>query len=505
MPPKRPNPRKLFPSNPWIRFAPAAAVLLLAGCAVGPDYRRPETAPPAAFKEAPADWKTAAPSDAADRGTWWRTFNDPELNALEERVAVSNQTLAQNVANYEEARQLARSDRTSFLPLLSANGSAGRSKAPAVANSPVSPSPVNNFSASLAASWEPDLWGKLSRTVESDVATAQADAAALASARLSIQTTLAEDYIQLRVLDQKQQLLNNAVEAYRRSLKISTNKYAVGVAARSDVILAQTQLDSTRAQSIDVGVQRSQLEHAIAVLVGTAPSAFSIAGRPAADLAVPAIPAQMPSSLLERRPDVAQAEREVASANARIGVQTAAYFPAISLTGDLGYQSSRLSKIFEAPFRFWSLGGQVSDALLDWGQRHDQVLAARAVYNGSVANYRQVVLTAFQQVEDNLSGLRILAEEAAVEDVAVNEAAEAARISQNEYNAGTVDYTTVVTAEVTELNNRESALAILEERLVSSAALMAALGGGWDASDLPSAGQVVGHDSQAPEAVAAVK
>jgi NodT family efflux transporter outer membrane factor (OMF) lipoprotein len=304
---------------------------------------------------------------------------------------------------------------------------------------------------------------------------------------LSLQTALAEDYITLRSLDERRRLLERAVDAYRRTLTISQNRYDAGVTARSDVVSAQTQLDNARAQLIDVGVQRAQLEHAIAVLVGRAPAEVTIAPQATFALAMPAIPPQMPASLLERRPDVAEAERQVAAANARIGVQTAAWFPAISISASDGFQGSVLDKLLTAPNRFWSLGADAAESLLDWGQRSANVRAARAAYEGSVAGYRQTVLGALQEVEDNLASLHILEEEAQVEDAAVGEAAEAARIALNEYNAGTVDYTTVAAAQVAELNSRISALTILRSRLTSSVGLISALGGGWTTADLPDA------------------
>jgi NodT family efflux transporter outer membrane factor (OMF) lipoprotein len=434
------------------------------------------------------------------------------LNDLEGRVATSNFSLQQTAANYEEARQMARADRATLLPTLSADGSAQREKTGsngAVAsggggiNVSAPTGPVSTFSASLQASWEPDFWGKVRRLTEGAVATAQADAADLASARLSTQASLAEDYIGLRILDAKKQLLDHAVEDYRRTLSITQNKYDVGVAARSDVLTAQTQLDSTRTQALDVGVQRAQLEHAIAVLVGRAPSEFSIAPRPALDLAVPDIPLELPSQLLERRPDIAAAERAMAAANANIGVQTSAYFPDLTLSAAGGFEGSPLDQLFTAPNRFWSLGSQLSETLFDAGERRAEVLQARAAYDASVAGYRQTVLSAFQQVEDNLAGLRILGQEVQIQDAAVSEAADATRITLNEYKAGTVDFTTVTTAQVTELTNRETALAIIQSRLTAGVALVEALGGGWSASDLPTAHQVVTKHSQDGAVVAA--
>jgi len=476
--------------TPASRAIGAALLFLAAGCAVGPDYKRPEVATPASFKE-DAEWRTAAPDDGAKRGPWWEAFNDPVLNDLEARAEASNLTVVQALANYEEARQVARADRTAYLPTVSATGAASRSRAPLSQGAQGHGLTSSLDTAELQASWEPDFWGRLRRTVEADIAAAQANAADLASARLSTQGTLAQDYIELRAADDQIRLLENAVEAYKRTVSITQNKYSVGVAARSDVITAQTQLDSTRAQLIGAGVQRAQLEHAIAVLLGKAPSDFSIARRPDVGLAIPQVPARMPSSLLERRPDVAAAERDAAAANAKIGIQTAAYFPSFSISGAAGYEGSPLNQLITTPFKFWTLGAQATDALLDWGQRRDVVLSARAAYDAAAANYRQAVLTAVQQVEDNLAGLRILKAEAQVEQDAVAEAAQAAQIALNEYNAGTVDFTTVATAQVTELTNRETALGINTSQLTSSVALIQALGGGWASADLPSPAQVV--------------
>jgi NodT family efflux transporter outer membrane factor (OMF) lipoprotein len=439
---------------------------------------------PAAFKEDSA-WKVAAPDDGAKRGPWWEVFGDPVLNQLEAQIEASNQSVQEAIANYDEARQIVRSDRTGYLPTVSAAGSVQRTREPAAAAFPGGTSPSTQYTAELEASWAPDIWGKLRRTVEADVATAQASAADLALARLSMQATLAEDYIGLRAADDKIRLLEDAVEAYKKTLKITNNKYAVGVSARSDIITAQTQLDSTRAQLIDVGITRAQYEHAVAVLVGKAPSDFSIARTATIGLTLPQIPAQLPSTLLERRPDVAAAERQAIAANAKIGIQAAAYYPTLSVSGDAGYEGSPLGSLISAPFRFWTLGAQAADTLLDWGQRHDLVQSARAAYESSAANYRQTVLTALQQVEDNLAGLRILRSEATVEDAAVAEAAQASQIALNEYNAGTVDFTTVAAAQVTELTNRETALGIVQSQLTSSVALIQALGGGWSATDLP--------------------
>jgi NodT family efflux transporter outer membrane factor (OMF) lipoprotein len=477
-------PRRRSEGNRIASLLACCAAGLLAGCAVGPNFKRPAMALPPAFKE-DAGWTSAAPGDGSDRGPWWEVFGDPVLNDLETRLGASNESIIEAAANYEEAREIARSDRTTFLPFLSASGSADRSRQ-TDASSPTGHGPTtSSYNAQLEASWQPDFWGKIRRTVEADVAGAQASAADLASARLSSQGDLALDYVDLRAADDKIRLLEDAVAAYARTVKITQNKYSVGVAARSDVITAQTQLDSARAQLINGSVVRAQLEHAIAVLVGVSPSDFSIARRPELGLTIPEVPAQMASTLLERRPDIAAAERQAAQENARIGIQTAAYFPDFTITGSGGYEGGTLTHLISDPFRFWTLGAQATDALLDWGQRHDLVLSAKAAYEASAANYRLTVLTAIQQVEDNLAGLRILKDEATVEDVAVAEAAQAAQIALNEYDAGTVDFTTVATAQVTELSNRETALTIHQQQLNSSIALIQALGGGWKMSDLP--------------------
>ena len=414
---------------------------------------------------------------------------------MENEATASNQSLLQAAANYEQARQIARADRATLFPSISADGSYLRERAGTSTGFAVDTA----AQAGLEASWTPDFWGRIRRLTESDVAAAQASAADLANARLSIQATLAQDYIQLRIADEQDRLYANAVEAYRRTLQISENKYKVGVAARSDVISAQALVDAARAQQINAGVQRAQLEHAIAVLLGKPPAGFLIASQPALALPVPAIPVALPSALLERRPDIASVERAVASANAKVGVQTAAYFPDLTLSGAAGYEATALNQLFRAANRTWSLGGNVSETLLDFGQRRAQLLEARAAYDATVAGYRQTVLTAFQGVEDDLSTLRILEAEAQVQAAAVAEATDASRITLNEYKAGTVDYTTVVTAQVAELTDRQSALAILQSRLTTSVALLEALGGGWTAADLPAPRAVLArHPADGP-------
>ena len=478
----------LSPISLWLA---AAALAVAGGCAVGPDYNRPGVATPAAFREAEG-WKVANPSDGANRGPWWSLFQDPILDQLETEAAASNQSLRQAAANYEEARQVARADRAALLPSISADGSYLRDRVSEAPGSVV----TTAAQAGLEASWAPDFWGRIRRLTEADIAAAQASAADLASARLAVQAALAQDYIELRIADEQNRLYANAVEAYRHTLEISENKYKVGVAARSEVISARALVDAARAQQINSGVQRAQLEHAIAVLLGKPPAALSIAPQPALSLPVPEIPPALPSTLLERRPDIAAAERAVAAANARVGIQTAAFFPNLTLSGAAGYGATAFDGLFRAANRTWSLGGNASEILFDFGQHRAQLLEARAAYDATVAAYRQTVLAAFQGVEDSLSTLRILAAEADVQAAAVAEAADASRITLNEYRAGTVDYTTVVTAQVSELNDREAALVTLQGRLTTSVALLEALGGGWTAADLPAPRAVTARRQQ---------
>ncbi|HUJ85593.1 MAG TPA: efflux transporter outer membrane subunit [Burkholderiales bacterium] len=454
----------------------ALAVILgaaLGGCMAGPDYRRPEVEVPAAYKEAGA-WKPAQPNDAARRGQWWKVFGDPELDALVAQIEIGNQNLRLAEAQYRQARALVGQARAALFPSLSGSVSVVRGRSPA--SGPASTSHV----LSLDASWEADLWGRVRREVEANVAGAEASAADLANARLSAQSELASDYFQLRVLDVERQLLDDTVSAYQKSLALTRNKYAVGVAGRIDLVEAQTQLMSTQAQAIDVGVARAQLEHAIAVLLGKPPAQFSL---PRASIAIgmPAIPPGLPSELLERRPDIAGAERRVAAANAQIGVAKSAYFPDLTLSASGGFQSPSVADWISAPNRFWSIGPSLVQSIFDAGLRRAQTEQAIAAYDASVASYRQTVLGAFQEVEDNLAALRILEQEAAVQDEAARSARESVALTLNQYKAGTVDYLSVVTVQATQLSNERAAVVIYGQRLVAAVALIKALGGGWQA------------------------
>ncbi len=466
------------------------AAFALFGCAVGPNYVRPAAEAPSAYKEA-APFKQAVPRDQEPRGNWWEVFNDPKLDALVAQVEVSNQTIKAAEARVREARALTQAARAALFPLVSATASATRSSSRSgsaiVANTGTISSQGggvrNNYNVSLDVSWEVDLWGRIRRTIEAGEATAQASVADVESAKLVAQAQLAEDYFLLRVQDAQIRLLNDTVDAYQRSLQLTRNQYAVGVAARADVAQAETQLKSTQAQAIDAGVQRAQLEHAIAVLLGKAPADFSVAAE-IVPTEFPPIPPSLPSELLERRPDIAAAERRAAAANAQIGVAQAAFFPSLTLSATGGFQSSVLSKLFSLPSRYWSLGSDLAQTLFDAGLRRAQTDQAIATYDENVANYRQTVLGGFQEVEDNLAALRILEQEAVVQDEAVKAARESLTITLNQYRAGTANYLAVVIVQATALSNERTALAILGRRLTASVALIQALGGGWNAAAL---------------------
>jgi NodT family efflux transporter outer membrane factor (OMF) lipoprotein len=457
-------------------------------------------ATPATYKEL-SGWKPGVPQDAAPRGPWWSIYDDPVLDSLQRQVEVSNQNLKAAEAAFRTASALVGEARAGYFPTLTANASAqrsgqGKGTSPSRSGFSTAGRTFTEYDLSAAASWVPDVWGRIRRSVESATANAQASAADLASARLSAQALLATDYFQLRIDDELKRLLEDTADAYERSLEITRNRYAQGVAARSDVVQAQAQLETTRAQAIAVGVQRAELEHAIAVLVGKPPAEFSIAPAPL-EMAVPVIPPGLPSTLLERRPDIAAAERIVAASNAEIGVAVAAYYPDITLSASYGFVGTALSSLLQASNAVWAFGPQVAATLFDGGLRSAQVAAAEATYDQSVANYRQTVLTGFQQVEDNLAALRILAQQAEVQATAVKDAEEAQRLILNQYKAGTVAFTSVITAQATALASEQVALDIMASRLAASVALVEAVGGGWNAADLPSAAEVTKGQAQA--------
>lgn len=481
-----------------LRLAPA---LLLSACAVGPNYVRPKVDTPAAFKEAPNaqnGWVPSQPMDTLNRGSWWTVFNDPILDSLEQKVVVSNQTVAQALAAYTQARALTAVDRASLFPTVSLTGSGDRSggggggkgTTTVVNGVPVTSGggrySTTNYSASVGATWAPDVWGRIRRQVQSDKAAAQASAADLANATLSAQTELATDYFTLRVLDDEKRLYDQTLDAYRKSYAVSQNQYKAGIIAKADLITAQTQLLTTEASAADLGVQRQQTEHAIAVLAGMAPSELTIAPiQTAYTPAIPTPPLELPSELLQRRPDIASAERSAASASEAIGVQVAAYFPTITLSGSYGFNATNLSNLFASGNDVWSYGANIAETLLDFGARGARVKEAKAVYAERVAAYRQTVLTAFQAVEDQLVALRVLEAEAKIRDQELTSARLAEQLALNRYRAGQVDYTTVAAAEAQALSSAQNVLNITRSRQNASVALIEALGGGWTTADLP--------------------
>ena len=458
--------------------------LFLSGCMVGPDYERPQVETPAAFREA-AGWQPAEPRDAAARGQWWTVFGDAQLDGLVAQVNVSNQTLAAAEAQLRQAAALAEQTRAGFFPTLTGGIQYTRSQ-PSSTTGPIVGAATSKrtiYSLPFNASWEVDLWGKVRRAVEQGSAAEQASAADLVNARLSVQSELAQNYFQLRALDAQKQLLGATVAAYAKTLELTENRYTVGVVSRADIAQAQTQLQATRAQLLDLGVQRAQLEHAIAVLLGKPASSFSIAPTPLVAVPPhlpPRVPPGLPADLLERRPDIAAAERRMAAANAQIGVARAAFFPAATLGASYGFQTAAYDRWFTVPSRFWSLGPALALTLFDGGRRaavSDQALAA---YDQSVASYRNVVLGAFRDVEDNLAALRILEEEAAIQAEAVKAAEHSLEISLNQYKAGIVTYLQVVQAQTAALANQRAAADVLARRVGASVLLVKALGGGWE-------------------------
>jgi NodT family efflux transporter outer membrane factor (OMF) lipoprotein len=464
----------------------AAAAGALAGCKAGPDYVRPPVDVPVSYKETTVEWKSARPSDDAPRGRWWEIFEDAQLNALAEQVDISNQTIRSAEARFRQAQAAVAGARAGLFPTLDADASIIRNQSPGGSLGGTTAGRIlTSRSASLAANWEVDLWGRVRRGIESSAASAQASASDIESARLSAQAELVTDYFQLRVLDDHKRLLEETVAAYGKSLELTTNRYRVGVAGKVEVAQAETQLKSTEAQLIDLGVQRSQLEHAIALLIGKAPADFSLPPAPFQPV-MPIIPPGIPSELLERRSDIAGAERRVAAANAQIGVAQSAFFPALTLSGTLGSRASEASLWFTAASRFWSIGPAIALSLFDAGLRRSQTDQAIAAYDATVADYRQTVLSSFREVEDNLAALRILEQEAAMVDDAVRAARESTVLTINQYKAGTVSFLNVAVVQAAQLNNERTAAVVLGQRLTASVALIRALGGGWNAAELPS-------------------
>lgn len=470
------------------KLVPVIAVFMLTGCAVGPRYSRPQATTPPAFKEVPPGWKQAQPSDQALRGKWWEIYQDPQLNALEEKVNVSNQTLKASYDAFLQARELVRFHRADLFPTVDAGAAASRNRLSSHRGQTSLISRTNYTDLQIPVvnvAYEADLFGRIRKTVEAFRTSAQASAGDLESVSLTLHAELANDYFQLRTLDAEERLLNDTVSAYEKALQLTENRHTGGVASAVDVAQAQTQLENTRAQAIDVQVARAQFEHAIAVLVGEPSPSFSLAFAPWTT-PPPVVPVGVPSDLLERRPDIAAAERRVASANAQLGVARAAYFPVLSLSASGGLESSTIANLFTGPSAFYSIGASALVTAFDVGRRRAINEQSKAAYDQSVANYREAVLTAFQEVEDNLSALRILEDEANRQSLAVQAAEKSLALSENRYKGGVTTYLEVTTAQGIALTDERLAVQILARRMAASVQLIQALGGGWNASQLPS-------------------
>jgi NodT family efflux transporter outer membrane factor (OMF) lipoprotein len=449
-------------------------LFVLGGCAVGPDYAKPDVEVPAAFKEA-GDWKVAEPKDASPKGKWWEAFNDPVLNGLAEQVSVSNQTLKVSEARYAQARAGVASARAQFYPTLGADASVQRSKGRSLDGTG---GVGDSYTASLGASWEIDLWGRIRRSVESSSASEAASAADVEAARLSLQAELATNYFQLRVTDTQIDLLEGTVKAFQQSYDITQNRYRAGVAAKVDVVQAEAQVLSVQAQAIDLRASRASLEHAIAVLIGRPPAMLTVA-RAAFAPRIPEVPAVLPSTLLERRPDIAAAERRMAAANAQIGVATAAYFPTLGLSASGGLASDAVTQLFSSSNQFWSVGAALAGTILDFGARGAAVDSARANYDAVVAGYRDTVLQGFREVEDNLATVRWLSEAALVQEQAARAARETVVLTVNQYKAGTVSFLNVAQVQASQLSEDRSTVILLGRRLSATVGLIRAIGGDW--------------------------
>lgn len=458
--------------------------MLATGCAVGPNYHRPTAPTTPGFKEA-AGWQPAQPQDQINRGAWWEDYHDAELNALEQKVEISNQSLKVAVTTYTQARAEVQYQRANYFPFLNASASATRSRGSenrtfyfATKNQ------YNDFNLPLNVSWEPDVWGRIRRTVEAARATAQATAADVQNVRLSVQAEVALDYFEMRGLDAQMAIMDQIVVAYRKSMNLTVQRFHAGLNSELDVAQACTQLETAEAQDQDMGVARAQFEHAIAVLTGQPPATLSIPMRVAA-YTPPVVPAGLPSKLLERRPDIASAERQMQSANAQIGIARSAYYPTFMISGLGGFESSQPGNWFTGPSSFWAMGASAFLPLVDWGQRHALNTEAQANYDGTVASYRQTVLGAYQEVEDNLAALRILQGEAKTQQQAVVSAHRQEAIALARYKSGLANYLTVITAQSIDMSNQLTASEILTRRMTASVLLIKDLGGGWNTKQLP--------------------
>jgi NodT family efflux transporter outer membrane factor (OMF) lipoprotein len=464
---------------------------------IGPKYQRPTAPVPPAYKEPPPDnwketqgWKQARPSDSAKRGKWWEIYNDPELNALEEQVSISNQNIKMAEAQFREAKFAVRIARSNLFPTISVAPTIVNSRSSS--NVAFSEGQQTTYDLPVDVSWEADTWGSIRRSIRSSAESAQASDAQLENARLSYQAELAQDYFELRGTDGEKELLETTVKSYQDYVKLTQDRFNSGVASGSDVAQAETQLDTARAQMIDFDVARAQYEHAIAVLAGKAPAEVTISYSPI-KITPPPVPVGLPSQLLERRPDIANAERQMAEANEQIGIAKAAFYPTIGLTTNsapIGVESTSFLHWISWPSRFWSVGPGLAETVYDAGRRRATLNQNLAAYDATVANYRQTVLAAFQQVEDNLAALRVLENEAQAEDAAVKAAQNSLDISTYQYKAGTVNYLTVITEQAILLQDQVQAVSILTRRMSASVLLIEALGGGWDVSKLPTVQEV---------------
>ncbi len=470
----------------WATLLLAVGVIQFSGCTVGPNYHRPAAPVPIAYKEI-GNWKAAQPNELSHGGNWWEIFQDPQLNALEQQVNISNQNLKIAQAQYTQARALLRYNRADYFPTIAAAPSATRTRV-STNRSPQTSifngKTNNDFQLPIEFSYEVDAWGRVRRNVESFREQAQASAADLATVNLSVHAQLALFYFEARSLDAQEQLLNTTVQYYEQALQLNVARFQGGVGSQVEVEQAKTQLETTRALTVDVGVARSQFEHAIAVLIGKPPASFSLPPLPLRT-PPPPIPAGLPSELLERRPDIASAERLMAAANARIGVAKAAYYPLISLTGTGGFESGTITTLLQGPSGLWSVGVSGLQTLFDAGRRRAASDQAIAAYDQAVATYRETVLTGFQQVEDNLAALRILEKEAQIQNEAVVAAQNSLDLSIQRYKGGVTNYLEVTVAQSAALSDQITAVNILGRRMVAAVQLVQALGGGWDSSSLP--------------------
>jgi NodT family efflux transporter outer membrane factor (OMF) lipoprotein len=479
-----------------------AAAVLLSGCSLGPKYKRPTLDTPASYKEASAGgdgvWRPADPKDSIQRGKWWEIFEDERLNGLEEKAAAANQSIKVAAAQYREARAQVAFARSSYFPSISLQPSMTRGLE--LTGTSNQHGIENNFDLPAVASWEPDFWGQIGLNVENAASNAAASAAALENAKLSVQAQLAGDYFQMEENDNEQILLSSAIASYQIALDLTQNRFNAGIASQADVMQARTQLDTTKAQATDLSVARSQFEHAIAVLVGEPPSAFSLSTGTITRVPPP-IPVGVPSQLLERRPDVATAERQVAAANATVGLTRTAFFPIISLTASAGYQSSSWAQWISWPNHVWSLGAATAQTIFDFGGRLAELHGAKAAYDASVANYRQTALSAFQEVEDQMSALSYLSQEAGQQDAATREAEQSLTLEIQRYKAGIDSYLNVITTQNIALTNERTSSQILGRRMVAAVTLISDLGGGWDQKLIPT-GRALASDKEPADATA---